>query len=130
MARAHATFKEVRVSAELPEAGVWAESTAKPVALHLDPGTEYAEPLPASGDCAINDDGSIGTLFARGDAHRTPPCGVRYLRATGGRPYQLKASLTWQITWRGSGDAPGNLPDGTFETTQDMTVQEIQAVNR
>ena len=30
----------------------------------------------------------------------------------------------------GSGGAKGDLPDGTFETTQDMTVQEIQSINR
>ena len=124
-----ATFKEVRVRAELPDAGVWAETTAKPVALHLNPGTGDAETFPASGDCAINEDGSIGAPYAKGDADRTPPCGVRYLRATTGTPYQLKASVTWQISWEGSGGAKGDLPDGTFETTQAMTVQEIQSVN-
>lgn len=125
-----ATFKEVKVRAELADAGVWAETTAKPVALHLNPGTEDAETYPASGDCAINDDGSIGAPYTEGDADRTPPCGVRYLRATNGTPYQLKASVTWQISWEGSGGARGDLPDGTFETTQAMTVQEIQSVNR
>ncbi|MEU8711771.1 hypothetical protein [Streptomyces sp. NPDC048663] len=30
----------------------------------------------------------------------------------------------------GHGGAGGDLPDGTFGTTQDITVQEIQAVNR
>lgn len=29
----------------------------------------------------------------------------------------------------GSGGAIGDLPDGTFETTQDMNVQEIQSIN-
>ncbi|WP_435809493.1 hypothetical protein [Streptomyces iakyrus] len=125
-----ATFKEVRVRAELADAGVWAETTAKPVALHLNPGTEDAETYPASGDCAINEDGSIGTPYTKGAAKRTPPCGVRYLRATSGTPYQLKASVTWQISWEGSGGAQGDLPDGTFETTQAMPVQEIQSVNR
>jgi hypothetical protein len=125
-----ATFKEVRVRAELADAGVWAETTAKPVALHLNPGTEDAETYPASGDCAINEDGSIGATYTKGDADRTPPCGVRYLRATDGAPYRLKASVTWQISWEGSGGARGDLPDGTFETTQAMAVQEIQSVNR
>ncbi|MFE2535455.1 hypothetical protein [Streptomyces sp. NPDC059371] len=124
------TFKEVKVRAELTAAGVWAETTAKPVALHLNPGTGDAETYPASGDCAINDDGSIGTPYAKGDAGRTPPCGIRYLRATDGKPYRLSASITWQISWQGSGGTKGDLPDGTFETTQDMNVQEIQSVNR
>ncbi|MFC9131813.1 hypothetical protein ACFT4A_33960 [Streptomyces sp. NPDC057099] len=125
-----AAFKEVQVRAELEAAGVWAETTAKPIALHLEPGTEDAETYPASGDCRINDDGSIGTPYASGEAGKTPPCGIRYLRASNGQPYQLTASITWQISWEGSGGAQGDLPDGTFETKQDMTVQEIQAVNR
>ncbi|MEU0784887.1 hypothetical protein ABZ341_25325 [Streptomyces sp. NPDC006173] len=124
------TFKEVKVRAELAAAGVWAETTAKPVALHLDPGTGDAETSPASGDCTINDDGSIGTPYAQGDADMSPPCGITYRRATDGEPYRLSASITWQISWRGSGDAKGKLPDGTFETTRDMNVQEIQSVNR
>ncbi|MFF6875384.1 MULTISPECIES: hypothetical protein [unclassified Streptomyces] len=124
------TFKDVKVRAALPNTGLWAETTAKPVALHLDPGTKDAEVFPASGDCAINDDGSIGTPYTKGAADKTPPCGIRYLRATDGAPYQLSASVTWQITWEGSDGTDGDLPDGTFETTQDMNVQEIQSVNR
>ncbi|MFH8500247.1 hypothetical protein [Streptomyces coeruleorubidus] len=123
-------FKEVKVRAELPNTGLWAETTAKPIALHLEPGTEDAEVFPASGDCEINEDGSIGTPYTKGDAEKTPPCGIRYLRATNGTPYQLSASVTWQITWEGSDGTGGDLPDGTFETTQDMNVQEIQSINR
>ncbi|WP_406473897.1 hypothetical protein [Streptomyces sp. NBC_01615] len=124
------TFKEVKVRAELADAGVWAETTAKPVALHLNPGTDDAETTPASGDCKINDDGSIGTPYTKGDADETPPCGITYQRASSGEPYQLKASITWEISWEGSGGAKGELPDGTFETTQNMNVQEIQSINR
>ncbi|MER6382315.1 hypothetical protein [Streptomyces sp. NPDC001250] len=123
-------FQEIKVRAELPRTNLWAETTAKPVALHLDPGTEDASTLPASGNCTINDDGSIGTPWVKGDGDKTPPCGIKYLRATNGTPYQLKASITWQITWKGSDGSGGGLPDGTFETTQDMNVQEIQSVNR
>jgi hypothetical protein len=125
------TFQDVTVRAELPNTGLWAETTAKPVALHLEPGTDDAETYPASGDCTFKDDGSIGTPYKTGDADKTPPCGITYLRATSGEPYRLKASVTWQITWKGSGGTGGNnLPNGTFETTQDMNVQEIQSVNR
>ncbi|SNX63231.1 hypothetical protein SAMN06272735_5033 [Streptomyces sp. TLI_55] len=124
------TFQEVKVRAELPNTGLWAETTAKPVALHLNPGTEDAQTFPASGDCEINADGSIGTPYSTGDADKTPPCGIRYLKATNGTPYRLSASVTWQITWEGAGGTGGDLPDGTFETTQDMNVQEIQAINR
>jgi hypothetical protein len=124
------TFKEVKVRAELPNTGLWAETTAKPVALHLEPGTADAETYPASGDCRINEDGSIGTPYTDGDANETPPCGIRYLRATNGDPFRLTASITWEISWEGSGGAHGVLPDGTFETTRDVAVREIQSVNR
>ncbi|MEU9383164.1 hypothetical protein AB0D38_20210 [Streptomyces sp. NPDC048279] len=67
-------------------------------------------------------------LAACGD--RAPSCGVRYLRATHGTPYRLKTSVTWRITWRGSDGAGGGLPDGVLTTGQDVTVQEIQSVNR
>ncbi|WP_129307494.1 hypothetical protein [Streptomyces sp. L2] len=123
-------FQAVKVRAELPDTGLWAETTAKPVALHLAPGTSDAETYPASGDCTINDDGSIGTPYEKGDADKTPSCGITYLHATNGAPYRLKASITWQISWKGSDGSGGDLPDGTFATTQDMTVQEIQSVNR
>ncbi|MEU1022236.1 hypothetical protein ABZ366_09105 [Streptomyces sp. NPDC005904] len=125
-----ARFKEVTVRAELPGTGLWAETIAKPVGLHLDPGTDDAETYPASGECAINDDDSIGTPYAKGDSDQTPPCGVRYLRATAGQPYQLRASVTWEVTWRGAGKTGGDLTNGTFETTKDMDVQEIQSINR
>ncbi|EST28034.1 hypothetical protein [Streptomyces roseochromogenus] len=125
-----AKFQPVKVRAELPEVGVWAETTAKPIALHLDPGTSDAETYPASGDCTINADGSIGAPFTAGGANKTPPCGITYLRATAGQPYQLKASITWQISWKGSGNSGGTLPDGTFDGTQNITVQEIQAINQ
>jgi hypothetical protein len=123
-------FKEIKVRAELPRTNLWAETTAKPVALHLDPGTQDATTFPASGDCKINGDGSIGTPYKTGDAKQTPPCGITYLHATNGTPYHLKASITWQVSWEGTGGAKGDLPDGTFDTTQDMNVQEIQSVNR
>ncbi|GHA54777.1 hypothetical protein GCM10010372_63510 [Streptomyces tauricus] len=124
------TFQEVKVRAELPHTGLWAETTAKPVALHLEPGTQDADTFPASGDCEIDDDGSIGTPYRTGDAGTTPPCGISYRRATAGAPYELTASVTWQITWQGTAGAGGTLPNGTFETTQQMNVQEIQSVNR
>ncbi|MFI7016237.1 hypothetical protein [Streptomyces sp. NPDC050164] len=100
------------------------------MSLHIDPGTQGAESLPASGECVINDDGSIGEPYARGKAELTPPCGVRYLRSSGDDSYALKATLTWEITWEGAGGTGGGLPDGAFATTTEVQVQEYQAVNR
>lgn len=124
------TFKAVKVRAELPGTGVWAETTAKPISLHLDPGTKDATTFPAGGECTVNKDGGIGAPYSKGNAEKSPPCGVTYLRATGDHPNELKASVTWEITWEGSGGAGDDLPDGTFGGTQDVIVQEIQSINR
>ncbi|SEE77324.1 hypothetical protein [Streptomyces sp. Ag109_O5-10] len=127
-----ATFKEVSVTASLNVGGlnIQATTTAKPVSLKLEPGTSDAETYPTSGVCTLNADKSIGEPYAKGKADQTPPCGIKYLRSSGSGSFQLKATITWQITWSGTGDPGGNLPSGTFGTTQDVKVQEVQAVNR
>ncbi|MGW7608227.1 hypothetical protein ACWGKW_13305 [Streptomyces sp. NPDC054766] len=127
-----ATFKDVSVTAALDVAGlnISATTTAKPVSLKLEPGTSDAETYPASGECLLNNDDSIGTPYAKGEAGQTPPCGIKYLRSSGDGTYKLRATITWDVSWTGTGGAGGDLPDGTFGTTQDITVQEIQSVNR
>jgi enoyl reductase len=126
-----AKFKKISVTASLPGTGLSATTTAEPVSLRIDPGTSDAQTYPASGDCAINADGSIGEPYAKGKANQTPPCGVTYLRSTGSDDaYALKATVTWKITWTSTNGEGGDLPDGTFGATQDVTVQEIQSVNR
>ncbi|MFE1337599.1 hypothetical protein ACFW6K_08005 [Streptomyces sp. NPDC058733] len=126
-------FQPVQVTARLNVGGVdiQATTTAKPVSLKLEPGTPDAETYPASGECRFGADGSIGEQYASGKADRTPPCGLKYLRSSGNGTYQLRATVTWQITWTGTGN-PGahDLPDGTFGHTQNVKVQEIQSVNR
>ncbi|MFE0903879.1 hypothetical protein ACFW3Y_11690 [Streptomyces rochei] len=124
-----AEFKPVSVTASVPEIGVEATATAEPVSLRIEPGTPDAEVYPASGVCEIKD-GRIGEPYAKGKANDTPPCGVKYLRSSGDGTFPLRATVTWEIHWTGSGGAGGDLPDGTFGATQDVVVQEIQAVNR
>ncbi|MGW2823264.1 hypothetical protein ACWC24_20085 [Streptomyces sp. NPDC001443] len=127
-----AEFREVSVTATLRAAGLnlQATTTAKPVSLMLEPGTGDAATYPASGICALGVGNTIGQPYAKGRADETPPCGIRYLRSSGTGPYKLRATITWRINWTGTGGAGGALPDGTFGSTQDVTVQEIQAVNR
>ncbi|WP_374104998.1 hypothetical protein [Streptomyces sp. RT42] len=124
-----AEFKPVSVTASVPEIGVEATATAEPVSLRIEPGTPDAEVYPASGVCEIKD-GRIGEPYAKGKANDTPPCGVKYLRSSGDGTFPLRATVTWEIHWTGSDGAGGDLPDGTFGATQDVVVQEIQAVNR
>jgi enoyl reductase len=125
------TFHPVSVRAYVAVLGIEATTTATPVGLHIDPGTQDATVYPASGDCPIDAHGTIGTPYAKGDTG-DPPCGVTYLRSTEDTgPYQLKATVTWKISWTGTGrPTPVALPDGTFGTPQNANVREIQTVNR
>ena len=127
-----AVFDEVQATAAInaPGFALQATTTAKPVSLTLEPGTKDAETHPASGQCTINADDSIGEPYAKGKAAQTPPCGITYLRSSGNGTYDLQATITWDIAWTGTGGAGGDMPDGTFGTTQAVTVQEIQSVNR
>ncbi|WP_420895337.1 hypothetical protein [Streptomyces tendae] len=126
-----ATFKDVSVTAELNVGGfhIAATTTAKPKSLRLEPGTDDAETYPPSGECTI-DGGSIGEPYATGKADQTPPCGIKYLRSSGDGTFNLKATITWDIVWTGTGGTGGDLPDGTFGNDQAVTVHEIQSVNR
>lgn len=125
-----ATFKPVSVTASLPRLNISATATATPVSLHIDPGTQDANVYPASGDCPISANGSIGTPYSTADGNGTPPCGMTYLRATSdGAAYQFKATITWKVAWTGTGGG-GALPNGTFGATTPVTVQEVQTVVR
>ncbi|MEU7724823.1 hypothetical protein AB0B78_06230 [Streptomyces sp. NPDC040724] len=125
-------FKPVSVTATLNAGGttLTATVTATPQSLRLKPGTKDATLHPASGECPLN--GGAGTPFTPGSENQTPPCGVTYLRASGNGTYPLQASVTWTVSWTGTNNtAPTQLPPGTFEgEPQNVTVQEIQAVNR
>ncbi len=125
-------FNEVQATAAInvPGFNLQATTTAKPMSLKLEPGTEDAETYPASGECTFNTDGSIGEPYARGKSNQTPPCGLKYLRSSGGGTFKLQATITWEITWTGTGGAGGDMPNGAFGNDQDVTVQEAQAVNR
>lgn len=127
-----AAFDEVQATAAInvPGFNIEATTTATPKSLTLDPGTEDATTIPANGECPIVD-GRIGEPYAKGKADETPPCGIVYGRSSNGGTFPLKASLTWEISWTGTGQAgPVGLPDGTIEAVQDIAVQEAQAVNR
>lgn len=116
------------VRAELPVNGLWAETTAEPVSLRIDPGTEDAEVFPSSGECAISEDGRIGEPWDANDEGEDPPCGVTYLRSG---TYELTVSLTWEVSWTGSQtEGRNSLPSGTFETTHTVVVEEVQTIVR
>ncbi|MDF4250919.1 hypothetical protein [Streptomyces sp. WMMB303] len=127
-------YRKLSVRASVDLGGgreIWARTTVVPEALRLDPGTDSARLHPGSGECGVEDDGSIGTRYVKGSGKKAPPCGVTYLQATrGGGSYTLRSTLTWSASWEGSGGAGAeDLPNGEFGGRQDVTVQEIQAIN-
>jgi enoyl reductase len=125
------TFHTYSVTATADLLGISATATATPVALHLDPGTDYADVHPASGDCPLNADGTIGTPYVKGSGLKPPPCGVVYRKSTPGTTtYPLRATVTWKVTWTGTNGTGGDLPNGTFGHTTYVTVKEVQSVNR
>ncbi len=127
-----AVFDEVQVTAAInvPGFAITATTTAKPKSLTLSPGTADATTIPANGGCPIVD-GKIGEPYAKGKAKQTPPCGITYHRSSNGETIPLKAALTWEISWTGTGQAGAQgMPDGTIEAVQNITVEEIQSVNR
>ncbi|MFE9383130.1 hypothetical protein ACFYMO_07785 [Streptomyces sp. NPDC007025] len=124
-------FKPVDVTASLDlldGTHLSATTTAKPTSLTLEPGTDDAKTYPGSGKCVVKN-GQLGEEYSVGKKNQTPPCGVRYLRASGQNgSYPLKATLTWKIAWKGSDGTGGDLPAGPFSTTKNMTVKEIQSI--
>ncbi|WBB62969.1 hypothetical protein O7599_10750 [Streptomyces sp. WMMC500] len=127
-----ARFQPVTARATVPALGMWAETTATPVSLTIEPGTDDAELHPDGGECAMNEDGAVGTPYRKGDADRMPPCGVTYLRSSESTgPYDFTASVTWRVTWSASdGTTDEQLPTGIVEATQELEVQEIQSIVR
>ena len=125
-----ATFHPVSATASVDALGISATTTARPVSVRIDPGTDDAVTHPDSGECTLGD-GGIGRKRPPG-AEGTPPCGVTYLRsseATG--PYPFQATVTWEVSWTGTNNPdPTDLPSGTFGTPQDVTVKEVQSVVR
>ncbi|MEU5771698.1 hypothetical protein ABZ819_00135 [Streptomyces venezuelae] len=127
-----AAFDEVKATAAINVPGfrIEATTTAKPKSLTLDPGTADATTLPANGECPIVGE-TIGEPYAKGKSKETPPCGIVYGRSSAGSTFPLKASLTWEISWTGTGQAGAEpMPDGKIEAVQDVTVEEIQSINR
>jgi enoyl reductase len=127
-----ADIGEVSATARLDEFGLEATTVATPSALTLRAGTGDATLHPDDGQCTINADGTIGEPYTEDRAEEEPPCGITYRRATAdGEAYELTATITWSVSWTGTGNPePQELPDAVLETTQEVTVQEVQTIVR
>jgi enoyl reductase len=127
-----ADIGEVSATARLDDLGLEATTVATPSALTLRAGTGDATLHPGDGQCTINADGTIGEPYTDDRAEEEPPCGITYRRATAdGEAYELSATITWSVSWTGTDNPePQELPDAVLETTQDVTVQEVQTIVR
>ncbi|MFF7977661.1 hypothetical protein ACFZDK_00810 [Streptomyces sp. NPDC007901] len=123
-------FDRVWTTASINYKGVQMAATtvATPVALRIDAGTSDADPQTCTYDLVKGDKGYTVDSKDAG-------CNVTYLRSSGSGTYPFKAAITWQVTWTDSADPDGpaqqpGLPDGLSTFEQDVTVHEIQSVNR
>ncbi|MFE2063185.1 hypothetical protein ACFXDH_12390 [Streptomyces sp. NPDC059467] len=123
-------FNRVWTTASINYKGVQMAATtvATPVALEVDAGTADADPQTCTYDLVKGDNGY--TVDSKDAA-----CNITYQRSSGTGVYPFKASITWKVTWTDSADPDGParqpaLPDGLSTYEQDVTVKEIQAVNR
>ncbi|MEU6084112.1 hypothetical protein [Streptomyces sp. NPDC047108] len=110
------------------DVNVAATTVATPVELHIEAGTEYANPQSCTYDLVRKGGGySVNT--------RESDCNITYRKSSGDGTYKLQASITWKVTWTDSTDPDGPaqqppLPNGESTNQQDVTVKEVQAINR
>jgi hypothetical protein len=103
--------------------GVWAEVTARPTRLTINPGAGQA-PVVCSGP---------GTPYdpRRSVDGQPSDCSFTYVRSSAGLPnsaYQVAVTVTWGGTWEGSGGTGGTLPVLSRSTSFPLRVAEGQAV--
>ncbi|MCM2419976.1 hypothetical protein [Streptomyces sp. RKAG293] len=118
----------VWVTAALPAVNLAATVVAVPSALHIDAGTQYADPQ--SCDYTFAKSGAAYQVDTSGAA-----CNITYRKATtGGGGYTLRARITWTVSWTPTATpqigAGQRLPDGYSTFDQPVAVQEIQAVGK
>ncbi|QQM42698.1 hypothetical protein [Streptomyces liliifuscus] len=123
-------FDRVWTTASINYKGVQMAATtvATPVALKVEAGTDDADPQTCTYDLVK---GKNRYTVDSEDAG----CNVAYRRSSGDGTYPFKASITWKVTWTDSADPDGPprqpaLPDGLSTYEENVTVKEIQSVNR
>jgi enoyl reductase len=115
---------QVSVTAQLTEPGgqtLAATVVAQPYSLRVDAGTQYADP--STCDYTLHN-GSLDSASAG--------CNITYRKASAGT-YPMTADMTWHVWWTPTLTAQPDgtrMADGLSEFPQDVTVQEIQTVNR
>lgn len=94
--------------------------TAKPTSLTYAPG---------DGSAGVSC-GGPGRPWVDSDGNNAPSggaCGYRYQQVTSA-PITSTQTITWKITWTGSGGTSGTLPDQSTSTSGQLQVMQIQTV--
>jgi hypothetical protein len=95
------------VSVTVSAGPVWATATATPTGLSFQPGAGLG-PVTCAGP---------GTTYkpARLAARQRTDCSFTYLQPSAGQPgnaYQASITVTWNVSWTGSGGTGGELNNG------------------
>ncbi|MEC3995981.1 hypothetical protein VSR01_21640 [Actinacidiphila sp. DG2A-62] len=122
-----AALPEVYVTAQVPNPPVAATVVADPYSLHVEAGTKWADP--SSCDYKFVKNGDTYNIDTSGAG-----CNITYRKSSNGGTYQLTAQITWHVHWTATADphgpAAGTMDDGYTTAVQNVTVREIQSVNR
>jgi hypothetical protein len=111
------------VSARVHVGGVWAQVTARPSKLQVQPGT--------GGSVGCPGPGTPYNPHLSANAQHTS-CSYTYAQSSDGMPsnaYPVRVSVLWTASWQGSGGAGGPLPPLGMTTAFGLPVAEAQALN-
>lgn len=125
------------MSAQVHVGGVWAQVTARPSWIQIQPGTgpggmaSRCNGVPGGGGCRCPGPGTAYDPHLSAGAQSTE-CAVTYDGPSDGLPgdvYQVSVSVVWTAWWRGPGGAGGMLPPLGRTTVFALPVAEAQALN-
>ncbi len=111
------------MSARVQVGGVWAQVTARPSRLEVQPGTGTSVACPGPGT-------PYDPRLAASAQHTS--CSYTYAQSSDGLPrngYQVSVTVVWTAAWQGSGGAGGILAPLGRTTVFALPVAEAQALN-
>lgn len=111
------------ISARASLPGVWAQATATPARVIVDPG---------DGTPSFTCEGVPPRFPAGGDAERFDGCEHVYRDSSAmsdnGETFTVTVTVEWEINWSSSTGAGGNLGTYRSTVTRNLAVAEIQAI--
>lgn len=111
------------MSARVQVGGVWAQVTARPETLDVQPGTGTSLACPGPGT-------PYNPRLAASAQHTS--CSYTYAQSSdglAGNAYPVRVTVLWTASWQGSGGVGGPLPQLGMTTAFGLPVAEAQALN-